>query len=213
MILVWRPHGIAQRDFRQYVHNWERFTHAAGEEVVTDQLSDRQQNLQWDRVNITPGRRVVWVRPEFIPYPSFFDELDLYQEDAQLVVVLRAYDGLFNLGKDKPALWEPGSVSHSFAAFQLGGQRRWTLPPSSKVEPWEWLAKTARSNVYRLPQTYSGNRERGACSRSVLGEVVMSPWGPRSFGRLTTGGANWVDPERQLRTWRGMVDGWERFIG
>lgn len=209
MIIVWRPRGIADRDFRRYVHCWERSAEA---EVVVDELCDRQQALWWDRVNTIPGRRVVWVQPEFIPFPSLADELDLYQEEEQLVVVLQTYAALFNLGQDRPARWEPDGVSHAFVAFQLGGQRRWTLPRSAKADPWKWLAKNQRAHTYRLPQTYSGNASRGACSRSVLGEVVMSPWGGRGFGRLTTGGANWVDPKRQLETWRGMVEAWERFV-
>jgi hypothetical protein len=214
VILVWKPRDISNRDFRQYVHTWERFAHASGEEVTTDTLTDRQQNLQWDRVNITPGRRILWVHPEFIPWPSLFDELNLYQEDEQLIVTLQSYGALFNLGQDKPAEWEPdGRVSDAFAAFQLGGQRRWTLPPSSKVEPWGWLANTKRSNVYRLPQRYSGNKEIGPRTTSVLGQVVMSPWGGRSFGRLTTGGAHWLEPRRQLESWRYELESWGRFVG
>jgi hypothetical protein len=55
-------------------------------------------------------------------------------------------------------------------------------------------------------------RRAAVCSRSLVGEVVASPWDISSFGRLVTGEARWFDKGKQLKTWRDLVAGWERFI-
>jgi hypothetical protein len=88
MILIWKPREIARRDFLQYKHCWARLARKWGEEVVSADLTDSEQNSWWDRVNSTPGRFVIWVRPEFVPLPAFSDEVDVYREEGQLIILL-----------------------------------------------------------------------------------------------------------------------------
>lgn len=208
MILLWRPANIFDCDFGQWRHGWTQLAARMKEAVVERPWRPDEIQRAWDRINITPGRYVIWVRPEFIPLPAFADELDVYRNEGQLLITLQKYRGVFELRHKMPCQWEPDGVSPHLVVFQLTGQQDRTLPAFSKIEVWKWLTKR-RSWVLPLKQRWM---EIGgaAATRSILGDTFVSPWEPDTAGTLVTGASRWWSPPAQLHAWREQVQAWIR---
>lgn len=215
MILLWRDPKIPEFYWEAYAHAWRRAGAEAGEAVLSRRLDDTLIRHEWDLVNTRPGRYTIWVRPEFIPFPSFFDELDLFREENQLVVALQAYDAAFNPNQEVPYKWTPNGVLNSLVVFQLTGQTTVTLPPSTRTDPFVWLSRTSQRYIYKVPQRYAGSKQRGITTRSTLGEVVYSPFGTNQavgFGKLITGGQLVGMKQRQFETWENLLRSWEIWL-
>lgn len=212
MIQLFRPLGIHARDFQAYAHCWRRFGERNNEAVVVSQPTEHDFRQAWDRVNCTNGTRIVWSMPHFMPLPSFFDELDYLRGEGQLIVLLRRYDAVFELGQDRPCEWRENGISRALVVFQLSGQNDWVLPPARKIDTWKWLSRTHNGRVYHVPQRYSGDPTKGPAMRSNLGVVVGECWGSYlgAFGRTVDGVG--LEHTRSLRYWRDLIEGWEMWL-
>jgi len=175
MILLWRPRSIATSTWRRYSRLWFRFAASTGEAVQTRDISAQALRQEWDRVNITPGRMVAWVKPTFIPTPEFFDELDHYLDEGYRVV----------------AQTLDGQLDQNLLVFQLAGQTELALPTSGETEPEAYLMRDAR-HILRLPLTTIIN---GPHRVSALG-AVFSTCSP-AWELYLEGWARWTDA-----TWR-----------
>lgn len=211
MIILWKPQAVPDCDWHRYCHCWKKQAAVAREEVLTRPLTDRDQRQVWDCINELPGRLVAWVRPEFIPLPSFFDELDYLRHENQYIVVQQRYDAVYSPGFNEPTKWTPNGVSRALVVFQFTGQSAFTLPPSARVKDlWGWLARTS-PRIYHTPQRFSG-QDGQATSRSRLGVTVVDPFLGAPYGtagRIITGGAKPVEVTQQLAHWRDLVNYWE----
>lgn len=208
MITVWKPANMFDCDFSQYRHGWTGLAAKMRETVVEKPWRPDEIQRAWDNINVTPGRFVIWVRPEFIPLPAFADELDVYRDENQLIIVQQRYRGVFQLRQKMPSEWTPDGVSPHLVVFQMTGQQKCKLPLFSKCEAWKWLSKK-RSWVLPLKQRWL-DLGGAAATRSVLGDTFVSPWEPDTAGTLVTGDSRWWSPVSQLHAWREQVQAWQK---
>lgn len=216
MIVVWTPSDMPRRQLEQYVHCWSRFAKGYADQVILLDPVRSNYDEQWAAIEHRPGRCTLWVHPSFIPFPSFFDELDYLYTADQYIIALHRYEAIFNRGADKPYSWEPeAGVSRAFVGFQLNGGKNRRIGPTHQRDVWACLDKTKNSNLYRVPCRYSGNKKRGAAMRCTLGEVIFDPFGETSsvcVGRVAMGGDKWLSRERQYTLWRDMMEAWELWL-
>lgn len=201
MIVLWRPAGMSDEHHAYWTWCWRKAAEKQRETITQDTWDGSAVMRQWDRVNTTHGRCVIWARPEFIPSPALFDELDYLRREEQLVVTVSRYSAAFVAGYESPVQWVPKGVDGSLVVFQLSGQSEALLPPSHHQDIWEWLSEE-RPFVYHTPQRFSGDHGLGAwASRSVLGEIVYSPFSQPPPG------APWTH-EKQLALWHERMKAW-----
>jgi hypothetical protein len=189
VIVLWRPKECPPADFAQWRHGWTSQAGELKEEVVERPLSDDELRRSWDRLNVTPGRRVVWLRPEFIPLPNFETELEFYYS-AKFRIVVQQH----------------GQLCPGLVVFRLQGPTPYTLPPAGQIDMWQWLARRDSTGaVYRVPQTWL--KTDLMATRSRLGDLVVSPWDQAMAGPRWSA----LGPD-QLPRWRESVAQWVRWI-
>ena len=208
MIVVWEI-GIPSARAIEYRHLWTRMAAKHGEMVFSLPYSRFNEQREFNRVNHLNQQRAVFVKPNVIPFPSFFDELDYLREQDQLVVTIPKYTATFELGNDQPIKWEPDGLSQDLVVFQIAGQSNFMLPETRDV--WKWLEKSRDGRIYRLPSNYCGSVDRGASVRNNLCEMIYAPFSSGSrttLGKMITGGQKWYSRDKQFKLWDAGMSGW-----
>jgi len=165
---------------------------------------DNEKRLLED-ANRTNGRLII-VRPEFIPSPTFFQELDYMREQGILIVLLKKSRMYFNPGESQPYRQIDDGLDKSLMVFQLAGQTRHTVPPKITEE---WLEKKRAMYILRLAQGFLGGSDVGASTRSQLGEVIPGVSGTGSvvkMGCFDVGGDLLYSRDTQVRLWMASVE-------
>lgn len=208
MIILWDV-GIPSALMAQYGHLWTRAGEKAGEEVCILPYTPQNERREVKRVNYYHGKRVIFVRPELIPFPSFFEELDYYRAEDQLVVAVKKYNATFKQKQEIPVKWEENGVSNTLLVFQVAGQKEFTVPENEDI--WEWLEKKNRSWVYKIDSSFAGDRYSGISMRNILGSIIYSPFGTgskKAYGKLITGEQRYTSRAKQSALWRAGLEGW-----
>ena len=208
MIVVWNT-GISNSTIARYAHLWKKMGRRRVEDVIILPYSRQRRDEELRRANSYNRRYVILVRPEFIPSPAFFDELDFLYSQKQYVVIPGTYTGLFEFNTDLPVEWGLKGICDAFIALQLSAQHKFTLP---NKYIWEWFKKTNSSSVYKIPSRFVGSRELGAAMRNTLGEIIFNPFNKSnsvSFGKVITGGDKWYSKKTQNKMWENAISGWE----
>ena len=213
MIVCFRPQGFRRDWFARYCHLWTKQAGLHRDAVVQQELTDESLRQAWDRVNITPGRAVIWVDPTFGPHQSFFEELDYFLREKFRVVVQRRYEGTFQPKGDVPVRWGQQGIAPFPLIFQLAGQRALTLPVHSLLPKGHlhWLSLTEHRFVARVEQYFCGTREL-PLMRSVLGTSYPKFWGEGDYcqhGRLVFGESRHILKRRLRNSWLQRIDAWE----
>jgi hypothetical protein len=214
MITVLRPSGIGTYQLRQYCHHVAKLAELDKEAIQVRPLSGWDIRSEWDRVNVTPGRLVAWLTPNFLPRRNFFQELDYLRTEECLVVTLRQYDALYQPGADLPAL-QPSGLCPFPLIFQLTGQNKIQLPPYSRLIRGHlpWLQKAARPTVVTLDQYFMGS---GDCPvlRSALGDLLPDCWSGSTgvFGRVISGGQKTFEKDTVRQYWNERMESRELWL-
>jgi len=165
---------------------------------------DNEKRLLED-ANRTNGRLII-VRPEFIPSPTFFQELDYMREQGILIVLLKKSRMYFNPGESQPYRQIDDGLDKSLMVFQLAGQTKFTVP--HKINE-QWLEKKRAMFITRLEQGFLGDSHCGVSTRSQLGEVVPGVAGTGAIvemGCFDIGGTRIFPRASQLKLWRAAVE-------
>ena len=213
MIVCFRPGGMRRDWFARYCHLWMKQAGIRKEALIQRELTDWDIAEAWDRINMTPGRAVVWTTPAFIPHQSFFEELDYFLSEGRRIVALRDYTATFQPRADRPYKWEPDQLEQFPLVFQLAGQKVLELPVSSALKqgPWHWLGLTANTKVAVLEQFFRGSRDC-PLKRSALGTQCAPFWGGGEYcqsGQLILGETRQVRKARVREDWLTRMDAWE----
>lgn len=210
MFLLWRTPGICETDWLAWTNAAHKLAMRCRDTAIAVPYNEFNIQQQLSRVNSTPGQRVVWLSPHFLPSPGFETELDSLRRDDILIVGVREYRGVFNPGQDKPALWEEQPRVLPFPlVFQLAGQTKVTLPNLTIDRLREWVtAKKRQKFCYVLPAQYIGRCTPGPIVRSRIGDVYADCWdgATGATGQFLTGGAALFSRRHLREEWAQQVE-------
>lgn len=213
MIIALRPPGMGRHQFTRYCHHWLKLGELSKEALIALDWTDWDIKSEWDRINQTPGRVVIWTTPNFFPRTNFFNELDYFLGEDVRVVTLREYEALYQPGAELPAL-RPGGICRFPIAFQLGGQTKFQLPRFNQLPHGyvKWLVKAPRPTVATMDQYFVGDG-RVPILRSALGDVLPDCWDGRLkiFGRVISGGERVFQAEDIREYWEERMEGCEQW--
>jgi hypothetical protein len=205
MIVILRPNAMGDGRLSWYKDAWTGFARRNGEEVMSTLDTGENEKRLLEDANRTNGRLVV-VRPEFIPSPTFFRELDYMREEGILIVLLKKAKMYFNPGENQPYRSITTGLDKSLMVFQLAGQTRRTAPPRITGA---WLERKRAMYILRLKQGFLGDSDIGASTRSQLGEVIPGISGTGSvvkMGCFGVGGDLLFSRDRQINLWMASVE-------
>ena len=205
MIVIMNPPHVGDGRVGRLRDAWTCFARRHGETVMVCALTPQNERRILSGANRTNGRLIV-VRPNFIPSPSFFNELDYHRENGILVTLVYKDHMYFNPGESLPYKYVKKGIDNSVMVFQLSGQDKFTVPENIS-ERWLWEKKSPR--ILRLRQSFVGDSALGASTRSDIGEIIpgidkQSP--VVNMGCFCVGGNLHYPKEVQMKLWDAAVE-------
>lgn len=204
MIVILQPPTLSDSRLAFYKDAWTAFARRNGEEVMSTALTRENEDRLLSDASRTNGRLIL-VRPEFLPSPTFFGELDYMREQGILVVLLKEYRMYFNPGEELPYKKIAKGLDNNLMVFQLAGQEKIVTPPRITRQ---WLEKKRAMYIARLSQGFLGGSKDGASTRSSLGEVIPGVCRTGSIvkmGCFCVGGDLHYARSTQIELWTASV--------